>query len=136
MAKACSSCGEVKDEREFHLAGGPRGGRTAWCKVCADDPDRSIKRRNTLSKYKLSAQEYVDLLQAQGGRCAICDVSQTEVKRRFAVDHDHACCPGDRSCGRCVRGLLCSNCNTAIGLLQDNPNVLRSAADYLESHRG
>jgi hypothetical protein len=44
------------------------------------------------------------------------------------VDHDHIT-------GR-VRALLCSGCNTGIGHLQDDPDVLRRAADYIEQHRG
>ncbi len=46
---------------------------------------------------------------------------------RLVIDHCH-------STGA-IRGLLCSNCNTAIGLLSDNPEIIRKAADYLEKER-
>jgi hypothetical protein len=50
----------------------------------------------------------------------------------MAVDHDHRCCPGVTSCGSCIRGLLCVNCNQAIGKLKDDPKVIHSALRYLE----
>lgn len=60
-------------------------------------------------RYNLSGADYLKLLASQGGVCAICGIKPGA--RRLAVDHDHACCPGRRSCGRCVRGLLCKRCN-------------------------
>jgi hypothetical protein len=58
-------------------------------------------------KYRLKPAEYAELFNAQQGRCAICLVSQEEMKSRLHVDHDHA------SGG--VRGLLCSSCNRGLG---------------------
>lgn len=60
-------------------------------------------------RYNISGADYERLLSSQGGTCAICGIKPGS--RRLAVDHDHACCPGRRSCGRCVRGLLCKRCN-------------------------
>jgi hypothetical protein len=51
----------------------------------------------------------------------------------LVVDHDHACCPPPLpSCGRCVRGLICGGCNSAMGLLRDSAHTARSLADYLD----
>lgn len=47
------------------------------------------------------------------------------------VDHDHRCCPGNRSCGKCVRGLLCYGCNVAAGLLGDDSDQVLKLAAYL-----
>jgi hypothetical protein len=74
-------------------------------------------------KYKLTPQQYDLMLSQQGGSCAICGRKQSEFKSRFAVDHNHATVK--------VRGLLCSDCNIAIGLLQDNPLILTKAIEYL-----
>jgi hypothetical protein len=52
------------------------------------------------------------------------------------VDHDHACCPGKYSCGACVRGFLCNNCNNGLGRFKDDTARLRAAADYVEARRG
>ena len=73
-------------------------------------------------RYGMTHAEYVELTIAQDGLCAICH--QEPGARGFHVDHDHAT-------GK-VRGLLCHGCNTALGLLQDNPHLLARAATYLK----
>jgi hypothetical protein len=50
---------------------------------------------------------------------------------KFNVDHDHSCCNGETTCGRCVRGILCSGCNGGIGLLRDDITILTKAIEYL-----
>jgi hypothetical protein len=69
----------------------------------------------------------------QGGVCAICERPPDKAKRvkRLVVDHDHACCPGGKSCGKCVRGLLCEWCNRILGLALDDPGRLAAAIRYL-----
>lgn len=103
-----------------------------------------IARSNLRSNYRLTLAEYGVLYDAQAGRCAICGRSITRCYDHDSVtgkrgpkpggahiDHDHACCPGRQSCGSCVRGLLCSKCNTGLGCFRDNPELLRFAADYV-----
>ena len=58
----------------------------------------------------------------QDGKCAICQTEEPGIKG-FCVDHNHVT-------GK-LRGALCGNCNRGIGLLQDNPEVVQRAADYL-----
>ena len=80
--------------------------------------------------FKITLAEYNEMLNSQGGVCAICNQS-CKTGRALAVDHDRSCCSGSRSCGECVRALLCANCNRAIGMFQDNPNLVQAAVDYL-----
>lgn len=81
--------------------------------------------------YRITDQQYQALLDAQGGVCAVCQRARG-VTRRLSVDHDHKCCPGPTSCGRCVRGLLCRHCNRdIIGFLRDDPAAFDRAAAYL-----
>lgn len=74
-------------------------------------------------KYGLTKAEFDLLLEQQGGVCAICAGPRSGPGKRFHVDHCH-------DTGQ-VRGLLCGNCNTAIGLLGDDPERAEKAAAYL-----
>jgi hypothetical protein len=60
----------------------------------------------------------------QGGKCAIC--GNGNGASQLALDHDH-------KTGK-ARQLLCHRCNTALGLMQDDPKRLRAAADYLDKY--
>ena len=84
------------------------------------------RRYNRLRAYGLRPEEFDAMLNSQGGRCAICHTKDPGSKG-FVVDHDH-------SAGH-VRGLLCNNCNRAVGLLKDDPAVLKRAREYVLRHR-
>ena len=81
--------------------------------------------RRVVQVYGVSP-EWFDAALAEG--CAICGDAKAT---RYAVDHDHACCPGKSSCGSCVRGVLCQLCNVGLGSFQDDPERLRAAIAYL-----
>lgn len=73
-----------------------------------------LKVENT---YGITVEDYWKIYEAQGRKCAICQVS-TGKARRLAVDHDHKKCgdhPPDKGCPKCVRALLCKRCNMLIG---------------------
>jgi hypothetical protein len=88
------------------------------------------KARSLRESFGLSLEQYQEMHDRQGGKCAICGNPETQMRggkvRALAVDHNH-------STGR-IRELLCSDCNTGIGKLKDDPKVLRQAAEYLEKH--
>jgi hypothetical protein len=87
---------------------------------------KSYKRNyDRLRKHGLSASEYNEMLISQGNVCAICGKPPNE--KIMAVDHDH-------KTGQ-IRGLVHRKCNLAIGLLDDDPEIIRLAADYLEKFR-
>ena len=81
----------------------PEGQRTRWLKHA----------------HGLSQEQYLALVSAQDGKCAICRQAKS-----LAIDHDHSTNE--------FRGLLCGSCNRAIGLLQESPEIIRAAADYVE----
>lgn len=133
--------------------------RTATCSVCG--PGRittrgmrngkmrvaciSVRRRHDVSaaqrgalrakwlrfRYRLTVEQFDALLEAQGGRCAIC-LTTDPGSESWNVDHDHACCPdGGQTCGNCIRGLLCMSCNLMLGLLKDDAGAVRRILAYL-----
>lgn len=99
------------------------------------------RRYRLMSRWGITPEEYDALLAAQGGRCANPGCrTDSPGARGFHIDHDHSCCPvrdnrRQRSCGGCIRGLLCAPCNRAAGFAGDDPRLLRGLADYLESSR-
>jgi hypothetical protein len=80
------------------------------------DPDWRW-RQYLWTQYRITPERYLAMLEAQNGVCGIC--RKPPGAKRLHVDHDHACCPqSGRSCGECVRGLLCFRCNTTTGVLE------------------
>jgi hypothetical protein len=82
-------------------------------------------------RYKLTPEDKQRLWKAQKESCAACGhpIGLGEAY----IDHDRGCCPGRQSCGKCVRGLVHSNCNLALGLLKDDASIFRLSASYLRS---
>ena len=142
--KTCTVCKEAKDLNDFYRYKASKDGKSYRCKKCddlsrlkwlTDNPDRSResqRKRNLKHKYGMTLEEYNAMLSTQGGSCAICGVTENKVtgdrfsKISFAVDHDHAT-------GK-VRGILCNQCNRALGMFGDNQKTLLSALKYLETH--
>jgi hypothetical protein len=99
---------------------------------------RSSERRAKWFKWKLQRQygitvdDFERMMDASNGTCFICGESPSEKsghrhKHRLHVDHDHTT--------KEVRGLLCNMCNAMIGYAKDDPEVLRAAIQYLETHQ-
>ena len=93
---------------------------------------KSSGERHRIRTFKLTEDKIQEFLEKQKGICPICKEPPNS-KNPFVPDHDHSCCPGRKSCGKCVRGLIHRTCNAAIGLLKDDPKILREAAKYLEN---
>ena len=112
-----------------------------YCEICGEEIPRrggrykkclkyECKRISVLiNRYGMSYEFFQSLIVKQDNCCAICPRSFDDF--RIHVDHDHACCGSKYGCVKCVRGLLCPTCNAGIGFLQDDPEILESAARYL-----
>lgn len=85
------------------------------------------------TRFNISSEKYYEMLESQNGVCAGC--LNKPGNKKLAIDHDRSCCSGDKSCGECVRGLLCSNCNTAIGLLKENVATIERLVKYMEKNK-
>lgn len=123
--KLCNTCKEWKPPAEFSKASAARDGLNYLCRRC-----QASNRMK--AKYGIDLDHYEALLSAQNGCCAICPRPLAKDQNRLAVDHDHTCCPGEASCGKCIRGLLCPNCNRALGLLQEDVEIIFRAGDYVK----
>lgn len=127
----CSRCPVVLDKERRHR----------YCRDCSN----AYKREHRLlphakakeiaihreRAYGITAEEYAALLDGQGGLCAVCSRPETAKRRgivkTLAVDHDH-----DTGA---IRGLLCTKCNTAIGLLDDSEERIAALARYMAANR-
>lgn len=101
-----------------------------YCSLkCANkyNPSRVWNEKNRDQKYRIyygiSIDDYNEIFIKQDGCCRICKRHQSELKRKLSVDHNHETSE--------IRGLLCNKCNQAIGLLNDDPELLDSAKEYV-----
>lgn len=124
--KECPKCQTIKELSEFYNKKSSKDGKSSWCKPCtnARPHNPEVHRRAKLKAiYGITPEEYTSLLESQGGVCAICKQYRPHKGDSMCVDHCHA--TGS------VRGILCGDCNRAIGLLKDNPTFLKNAINYL-----
>lgn len=128
MIKKCIKCGEEKSLEEYYKHPKKVDGHAGRCKVCVKNDSESGVKRNTLykSRYGITLDDYNDMFAEQSGCCFICGVHQSELKISLCVDHCHVT--------NKVRGLLCRKCNSALGLLGDDINILKKAVQYLEEY--
>lgn len=124
----CPFCDHWLDRDDFYPAAHSVIGLQSRCKTCYAIGGREAALK---SKYNLTLADYDRLLDAQNNTCAVCGADSPGGVGSWHVDHDHACCP-KRSCGKCVRGLLCTKCNTGLGMFNDDPEILMNAISYLE----
>jgi hypothetical protein len=139
--KTCTVCKDSKPLDDYYNSKSSKDGKGYRCKPCDSDArqkwaeDNPIRekasRRGRLLKYKygITLAEYTKMLEDQSRSCAICGCleNSSRVHGSLAVDHCH-------STGS-VRGLLCNQCNRAIGMLNDDVDLLRSALKYLEKNK-
>jgi len=149
--KECFNCHVTKPLSEFWKKEGRKYGRHHVCKPCAQAQDRSrylhnkTYRKNKLTKakewesingrtrklkylYGLTPEQFDQIMAKQGGVCAICKKESS----KFCVDHDHSCCPGKgKTCGKCVRGILCDRCNLMLGFIENS--LLEPALEYIKN---
>lgn len=141
--KKCTKCFKEQTLDQFHNDSKRQDGKYPQCRTCRaerrkkdywnnlesvreyqNNPEVKQRRleRDYKQKYGITLEDYNNMFESQDGSCAICSATPSE---RLHVDHNHV--TGE------VRGLLCNNCNRALGLLQDNPANLRAALFYLKT---
>lgn len=108
-------------------------------------PERRIEWLHGQFVYKLNRDfhitedQYNWLLEQQSGVCFLCKEPETRVHHRngevmrLAIDHDHRCCTESaKSCGKCIRSLLCYSCNMLMGKVELKPALAERFKDYID----
>ncbi|MDF0679191.1 MAG: endonuclease VII domain-containing protein, partial [Nitrosomonas sp.] len=114
--KQCFRCKQNLNLDQFIPNKSTKDGLNGWCRPCTKDRQLEVA-------YGISLTQYNKMLEDQGHRCKLCGTDEPKGNRNtFVVDHCHLT-------GK-VRGLLCNHCNTGIGKLHDDPELLMKAADY------
>lgn len=149
--QVCRRCKKDKLVDCFHKSTHKVSGISQYCKICTslnrtESKERiksgnvkhivglykkgseELKNHNRNQKlkynYGITINDYNLMFTNQKGCCAICNIHQSKLKRPLDVDHDHT--TGE------IRGLLCSKCNTGIGLFNDNIELLSLSINYLQ----
>jgi len=144
IEKQCRVCQEVKPISEYYKVSSNKSGYENRCKSCniaaqklwannnkekrnaIEKKYRSkpeVIRRRVLQQYGIDETIFQELLAKQKNMCKICEKEFTSMAH---VDHCHTT--------GIVRGLLCGKCNRGLGMYDDDPNLLRKAADYLDDN--
>lgn len=85
-------------------------------------------------KFGLTPEQREQILEDQGHCCYLCSLPLENAHGLpVHIDHDRSCCPGDKSCGKCIRGIAHQKCNQGIGQFNDDPALMRRVADALEA---
>ena len=93
-------------------------------------PRKKHNRKYRITSYGITLDDFARLLKIQQNACGMCH-EPFDDGQLIHVDHDHACCrERNRSCGKCVRGLLCHGCNIALGHIEHRYDLARA---YLDS---
>ena len=117
----CMSATNMANRREYNRVHGHRE---------SPESRKKSNRKYRVSSYGLTQDQFDGLLAAQRHACGMCH-EPFEEGQLVHVDHDHVCCPRkNRSCGECVRGLLCHTCNIALGYIERRYAMARA---YLDS---
>jgi hypothetical protein len=80
-------------------------------------------------RWGLTPEQFQHMLAEQQGECLnpSCSSPATD------LDHDHSCCPGAKSCGQCIRGILCHRCNVRLGWIEKDLDLVRGLLSYRDT---
>jgi len=140
--KKCIQCEEKKELIEFRKRFRGKNKNIyfeSYCKNCERLNTKSWSQENkerrkeiTLKKdlkrnFDLSLEDYYKMRKEHNNQCAVCKVSKSKSGRRLAVDHCHNT--------KLIRGLLCNECNTALGLLGENVERMYKLIEYISKFK-
>lgn len=153
--KKCSNCKKELNDECFGKSKKLLSGLRSRCKRCDTEIAKEIYRRKSrglplisetkvnIHPGKLGSKEYVrsaalkqnynitkddydKLYNKQKGRCEICKTHQSDLNKTLSVDHNHS--------NNKIRGLLCQNCNSVLGLCKEDVDILLNTIDYIHKY--
>jgi hypothetical protein len=141
--RVCIKCKLEKNIEDFAKDSRCSSGRRGKCKKCHTEymieyykknKDKRDAKNKMNTKYvapwkrhHITEEKFETMLNLFNGKCHVC-----REKEATSIDHDHSCCSKNRSCGKCVRGILCRGCNTALGSLKENPDTISRLLIYIK----
>jgi hypothetical protein len=141
--KTCCRCRQSLHLDSFYSDKRRKDNKHPECKPCQKKRSAQYRQKNKtvlnanamvrhyVRTYGITQEEFLKKAQCQDNKCAICsiDLSFDKINSldKAVMDHDH-------SSGK-LRSVLCSGCNTALGLLKDNTDILNKAINYLKEHQ-
>lgn len=128
IGKKCTKCGVWKPHGNFSVRPQSADGLNYHCNHCRNEQrkkwgkETGYKTQPTKwAKFKLTEEQYNQYFVDAGHKCSCCGATSQE--RRLCLDHCHAT-------GK-IRGVLCNNCNTALGLVHESTDVLYNLIKYI-----
>lgn len=119
----------LEDQADKHFSARKYKGRRKkvknWQESNTQKQKAYVKKHNLKKNYGITEEEYKNLLAKYDYRCAVCQQAEGEPKIKLCIDHDH-------KTGK-IRGILCSKCNAALGMLDDTPERIIKLFQYLSS---
>jgi len=134
----CNKCNEYKPQSEFFKEASSKRGYRYACKDCEaprfkkyreDNQEKISSSRlkwNRKRSYNFPPELFDERFNEQGKICAICKSPNANGRGTFHADHNHQT--------NQPRGILCHNCNVALGNFKDNPELLQAAIEYLDKY--
>lgn len=139
-SRFCNKCNQTLTLDNFSINAKGKFGRKSVCKPCCNKDQKSLAtqrkgenpdlwrkyryEKHLKSAYGLTPEAYLELLDKQDHKCAICGREENLVGNKLFVDHCHE--------SGAVRGILCYHCNTLLGMSFDNVETLICAVTYLK----
>ena len=145
LTKVCRICKEARKLDAFYVRPKSIDGLRHECKKCHGKNgrknylrrkpaiDEKLRTQHLMRQYKMTPEQWQGLYDSQEGKCAICCCAEmkynnkSKTTQKLCADHDH-------TTGK-VRGLACNRCNTILGRVNEDVNLLRAMLAYLERHR-
>ena len=118
--KTCNVCKKELPFTEFGKNKASKDGYLYMCKSCK-------RNKMLMFYYNITTEEYNEMLKTQNYKCSICSITiDKSGPNGLCVDHDH-------TTGK-IRELLCSHCNTSLGMMKEDVGLLEKMILYIKKH--